>query len=63
MFNLRSKIIYTLYLLLLAFVGSNRIYADFRYIPYSNYLEYVIKGYFPSYNERDNYNLKHSPYK
>lgn len=63
MFNLRSKIIYTLYLLLLAFVGSNRIYADFRYIPYSNYLEYVIKGYFPSYNERDNYNLKHSPCK
>lgn len=34
---------------------------DSRYIPYSNYLQYI--GNHPSYYERDAYNPKNSPYK
>lgn len=35
---------------------------SYAYIPYSSYLEYIFKDK-PSYNERDNYNYKYSPYR
>lgn len=33
-----------------------------RYIPYSNILEYALKGDNPSFSTRFFYNIKHSPY-
>ena len=34
---------------------------DFRYVPYSNYISYIFKEK-PSFEYRDEYNKKNSPY-
>lgn len=36
---------------------------DYKYIPYSNYLTYVLNKEKPSYYERSMYNFRNSPYK
>jgi hypothetical protein len=40
----------------------NKITADFRYIPYTNYMSYILQDK-PSYTYREGYNKKYSPYK
>jgi len=58
-----------LYILSLFFVlfslqqTYNTVSADFRYVPYTNYMPYFIKNDFPSIEYRHKYNLKNSPYK
>lgn len=43
------------------FYMINLITKDYRYIPYSNYLEYTLQKK-PTYQYRDNYNQRYSPY-
>lgn len=63
-FTERSKTIYISMLLgLCVIAASNKIFADYRYIPYTNYLAYVLKGDFPSFAYRSAYNMNNSPYK
>lgn len=62
-FTERSKKIYITYMLGLAIIGSSQIFATWRYIPYTNYLTYTLKGEFPSYSFRSAYNPNNSPYK
>ena len=52
-----------LFLLVLAIIGYSRIFSTYRYIPYTNYLTYALKGEFPSYSYRSAYNHNNSPYK
>jgi hypothetical protein len=33
-----------------------------KYIPYTNYINYTIKGNFPLYEERSDYNFRYTPY-
>lgn len=47
------------------FLGNairNNVTKDYRFVPYSSYLEYIGRDK-PSYQERDSYNMTHSPYK
>lgn len=62
-FSEQSKKIYVSYLLVLSIIGCSRIFSTYRYIPYTNYLTYAIKGEFPSYSFRSAYNHNNSPYK
>ena len=62
-FTEQSKKIYISYLLVLAIIGYSRIFSTYRYIPYTNYLTYALKGEFPSYSYRSAYNHNNSPYK
>lgn len=62
-FTERSKKIYISYLLGLSVIGSNQIFSTWRYLPYTNYLTYAVKGEFPSYSFRSAYNPNNSPYK
>lgn len=51
--------------LFVVFLGNairNNISKDYRYIPYTSYLQYLFQEK-PSYNERANYNMVKSPYK
>ena len=62
-FSEQSKKIYVSYLLVLSIIGCSRIFSTYRYIPYTNYLTYALKGEFPSYSFRSAYNHNNSPYK
>lgn len=61
-FSMASRRVYLLMLLMVAFIGLQRIFADYRYIPYTSYLPYLIEGNYPSYEYRTMYNYIHSPY-
>jgi hypothetical protein len=61
-FEYKSRMIYVFYLLILSLISTKRIFEDFRYIPYTNYIPYFIKGDYPSFEERSNYNYMNSPY-
>ncbi|GHT67110.1 hypothetical protein AGMMS50239_29710 [Bacteroidia bacterium] len=41
---------------------SKAITGSYKFIPYSNYIPYVIKGEYPDFNYRSNYNYINSPY-
>lgn len=62
-FTNRSKPLYVAYLLVLALIGSSTIFSTWRYLPYTNYLTYMVKGEFPAYSYRSAYNPNNSPYK
>lgn len=49
-------------LLMSLYINIDRITGSARYVPYSNVIEYAIKGEFPSFSERYFYNIKNSPY-
>jgi len=51
------------FMLLSFFQTYNTVTADFRYVPYTNYIYYWSKKDFPPIEERAYYNKKHSPYK
>lgn len=61
-FTLRSRPVFVTYLLAVALIGTIKLFADYRYIPYTNYLVYSLKGEYPSYDNRSMYNFQHSPY-
>lgn len=52
----------TLFFMFLCVSMKNTITKDYRYIPYSSYLQYIFREK-PSYNYRINYNPTHSPYR
>lgn len=62
-FEWRSRLLYLSVLLLVSsYVCFDRVTSSGRYIPYSNVVQYTLKGEFPSYSQRFYYNVKHSPY-
>ncbi len=59
----RNKIVVNAVICLYLFLCTYKITTkDFRYIPYTNYISYTLKGKHPSYKERSKYNFEHSPY-
>jgi hypothetical protein len=40
----------------------NVVTITWKYVPYTNYISYAIRGYFPSYEERSDYNFRYTPY-
>jgi len=61
--KIESKSIYVSYLLAVSMLSCyNSISKDYRYVPYSNYLEYIFKPK-PSFEYRASYNQINSPYK
>ncbi len=59
----RNKIIVSTLIFFYLVLSTARITTkDFRYIPYTNYIIYSLKGEFPSFDERVNYNFIQSPY-
>jgi hypothetical protein len=62
-FEWRSRLMYLCVLFMVSsYVCMDRVTGSARYIPYSNVLEYVVKGDYPSFSARYYYNIKHSPY-
>lgn len=59
---LKLKVAYVTYLLCVSSIGSLRIFADSRYIPYTSYIPYMLQGNYPSFEYRSLYNYEHSPY-
>lgn len=61
--KIESKKIYLTYLLAISILSCyNSITKDYRYVPYSNYLEYMFQPK-PSFEYRSTYNQINSPYK
>ena len=56
-----SQRLYLVYLLCIASVGTTKLFVDYRYIPYTNYILYRFQEQ-PSYEYRSQYNYMHSPY-
>jgi hypothetical protein len=53
---------FSIFIIILSFIIMiNLITKDYRYIPYTNYVEYLFQEK-PSYRERSNYNTINSPY-
>ena len=62
-FSLKSRRCYYIFIfIMILFMTKSLITSDYRYIPYSNYLEYIMNVDKPSYEERFNYNYENSPY-
>lgn len=63
-FNYKSRLFFVSLLLLMSFyVCTEKTTNSSRYVPYSNYIEYALKGDYPSYSKRFMYNIIKSPYK
>ena len=63
-FTKESRHIYISFLLILSLLTCyKKVTQDYRYVPYTNYLVYLVSGEFPTYDIRSNYNYIHSPYK
>lgn len=58
----RTRLLYITYLLCVASIGSLKIFADYRYIPYTSYIPYFLQGDYPSFEYRSDYNHRNSPY-
>lgn len=59
----KSTTVYKLLIFSFALLSLlSSITSAYKYIPYSNILPYVIEGSYPSYEYRDEYNKKNSPY-
>ena len=61
--NMNRYILYSFFVLLSFFQTYNLVTRDFRYVPYSNYIDHWIRKDFPDIEYRYNYNRKHSPYR
>lgn len=62
-FTIRTRPVFITYLLIIAFIGgAGKIFSDYRYLPYTNYLVYFFLGEHPSYEYRSAYNIRNSPY-
>lgn len=56
-----SRYIYVIGLLCLSFIATGKIFS-FKYIPYTNYLYYVLTDEYPSFEYRSEYNYRNTPY-
>ena len=62
-FNYKSRLLFVSLLFLMSvYVCTEKITKSSRYVPYSNCIEYVLIGDYPSYSKRFMYNIKNSPY-
>lgn len=62
-FEWRSRLIYLSILTMVSlYICFDKITSSARYVPYSNVIEYALKGENPSFSVRYYYNIKHSPY-
>lgn len=62
-FEWRLRLSYTIVLFVISlYICFNKITATYVYVPYSNIVEYALKGERPSYSTRFKYNYKYSPY-
>lgn len=62
-FEWRSRVLYMSLLFAISiYLCVEKTTATGRYIPYSNVIEYALKGENPSFSARFYYNMKHSPY-
>lgn len=62
-FEWRSRLMYVCVLGMVSlYICIDSVTSTARYIPYSNILEYALKGDNPSFSTRFFYNIKHSPY-
>ena len=63
-FEYKSRVIYICVLFLVScYTCYGKATSSFRYVPYTNVVDYVIRSDYPSYSERYYYNYRHSPYK
>lgn len=63
--NLKNEmklLIYSLFFIISVGTIYSTITGSYKYLPYSNYLEYIFVNK-PDYNYRANYNFVKSPYK
>ena len=61
--SVKSRMIVKVFVCLYALVITYRVTSDsYKYIPYTNYLIYKIKGHNLSFEERDSYNFENGPY-
>lgn len=62
-FVIQNRLLYSFFLLFVTITVSVKVITtDFRYIPYTNYLYYQLRGVEHDYIYRDSYNYEHSPY-
>lgn len=62
-FEFRSRVAFIGLLCLVSlYICTDKITGSARYVPYSNYIVYSIKGDHPSYSVRYYYNIKNSPF-
>ena len=61
-FTIHSRRLYLIYLLCVASIGTTKLFADYRYIPYTSYIPYIFQSEKPSYEYRTQYNYNNSPY-
>lgn len=62
-FDFRSRIIYVCMLFMVSsYTCLAKVTSSARFVPYTNVVQYMIKGEFPSYSERYFYNYRNSPY-
>lgn len=63
-FTAKSQKFYLTFLIIIIFSTTYKfITFDYKYIPYSNYLQYIFNDKKPSFDERSMYNYRYSPYK
>lgn len=64
-FKYRSQFVYLFFIVSYSsFIGYKNISMNgWKYVPYTNYIWYVLTGNTLSYDQRDDYNKKHTPYK
>ena len=63
-FEYKSRVFFFSILLLVScYVCFDKASGSSRYVPYTNAVDYVVRGDSPSYSERYFYNYKKSPYK
>ena len=60
-FTRSSRYIYIISLLCLSFIASSKIFS-YKYIPYTNYLYYILIDEYPSFEYRSDYNYRNTPY-
>lgn len=61
--NILKFVFLSVFVVLSFYKLHSTITSDYRYVPYSNYLFYCMKGDLPDYQTRDSYNKIGSPYK
>ena len=63
-FDYKSRLLFVCVILMVScYTCFSKATGSSRYVPYSNVVDYIIRGNFPSYSERFFYNYRHSPYK
>ena len=61
--NNRTRTVFKLFYLMVALTITMRTTASVYFVPYTNVIFYWIKGEYPDYEYRSNYNFKHTPYR